>query len=169
MSPPTDRSLIGAITDFLTSIGLPHAEMRLAGATPLPGVTIESGRLLFDPSQLPWPGDLLHEAGHIAVTPEALRPTLRARLETQASVPHAGEVEATAWAFAAIVALGLEPTILFHEGGYGGSSRGLAFTFSHGVYPGAAGLEAAGMTVCGVAARARGVSPYPHMIRWLRA
>jgi hypothetical protein len=165
---PGGHALVDAIAAFLSSIGLPPAEMPLPRASSLPGVAIDAGRLLYTRTGLVWPGDLLHEAGHIAVTPGSLRPALRDRLDAEALAPHAGEVEATAWAYAATVALGLEPTVLFHAGGYRGASQRLAFTYANGVYPGAAGLEAAGMTLCGEAARVRGVPAYPHMIRWLR-
>ena len=42
----------------------------------LPGIRLEQGALLVDESQLTYPGDLLHEAGHIAMTPPELRPSL---------------------------------------------------------------------------------------------
>ena len=168
MPDPADRALVDAIAAFLSSIGLPPAEMPLPCTASLPGVAIEAGRLRFDPSRLVWPGDLLHEAGHIAVTPSSLRPGLADRLDERALASHAGEVEATAWAYAATVAAGLAPEVLFHDGGYGGASARLAFTYANGVYPGAAGLAAAGMTLLGDAARARGIAPYPHMILWLR-
>lgn len=168
MSTRPDASAVDAIAAFLCSIGLPPVEMALSCTASLPGVAIDSGRLVYDRQRLLWAGDLLHESGHIAVTPASLRPSLAARLDEGALAPHAGEVEATAWAYAATVALGLAPTVLFHEGGYGGASERLAFTYAHGVYPGAAGLAAAGMTLLGDAARARGIPPYPHMIRWLR-
>ena len=79
-----------------------------------------------------------------------------------------GEIEATAWAYAATVALGLEPTVLFHEGGYKGYSSSLVTTYTLGVYPGCHGLAMAGLTATGEQARALGVEPYPHMLRWLR-
>jgi hypothetical protein len=164
MGDPTDRILA-----FLTAIGIEiESELEVArgeelGSEFLPGVAIRGGRLRVDRGRLTWPGDLLHEAGHIAVTPAALRSSLSGELATAA--PHAGEIEATAWAYAAVVALGLDARVLFHEGGYRGHSEGLVRTYSLGVYPGAAGLVAAGM------ARGRGEAgePYPAMVRWLRA
>jgi hypothetical protein len=79
-----------------------------------------------------------------------------------------GEVEATAWAYAASVALGLDPAVLFHEGGYHGRSASLVMTYALGVYPGCKGLADNGMTLVGDQARRAGVAPYPHMQRWLR-
>ena len=88
--------------------------------------------------------------------------------ETELFLEGEGEVEATAWAYAASVALGLDPAVLFHEGGYHGKSAGLVLTYALGVYPGAKGLADAGMTQVGDQARQAGVPPYPHMTTWLR-
>ena len=169
----TDRSANRAsnyerIAAFLASIGLPLAEGEIPATALLPGVAIVFGGLVVDRDRLIWPGDLLHEAGHIAVIPAALRPTLGGTLADNPEVPYAGEPEATAWAWAALIAIGLEPEVLFHEGGYQGRSPGLAFTFSIGGYPGAAGLIAAGLALSGPEAASQGLLPYPHMVRWLR-
>ena len=149
------------ILAFLRAVGIEVREAPVAGDAFLPGVCIEGGALRVDRATLRWPGDLLHEAGHIAVTPAALRPALPGVLDALPVDAHGGEVEATAWAWAALVAIGLEPAVLFHEGGYHGRSAGLVQMFSLGVYPGAHGLAKAGM------AGGDG-PPYPAMRRWLR-
>ena len=156
------------ILAFLDEIELPASEGFVPTDSFLPGIRIERGTLVLDRLALRWPGDLLHEAGHIAVTPSALRPALDDALEASVPVPHAGEAEATAWAYAAIARLRLHPSVLFHEGGYRGHSPGLVMSYSCGVYPGAFGLAQAGMTVIGAEARQAGVPPYPWMTRWLR-
>lgn len=157
------------IVAFLREIGIPIREDTIPEETFLPGLCISHGTLLFDRALLKWPGDLLHEAGHVAVTPAAQRHQLDDRLSGEIEAPHAGEIEATAWSFAAAAHLGLPLSELFHSGGYRGCGDRLIFTFSSGCYPGAAGLAAAGMTVTGAAALAAGVPPFPHMQRWLRA
>ena len=156
------------ITAFLASIDIALTEGEIPTAALLPGVAIVSGRLVVDRDRLTWPGDLLHEAGHIAVMPAALRGTLGGTLADDPEVPHAGEPEATAWAWAALMAIGLKSEVLFHAGGYQGRSPGLAFTFSVGGYPGAAGLIAAGLALSTADAARRGEQSYPHMVRWLR-
>jgi hypothetical protein len=159
---------VRAIVEFLMQIGISVSEGVVPADSFLPGIRVAHGALIFNRELLRWPGDLLHEAGHIAVTPAALRYELDDALEDAAPVPHAGEVEATAWAYAALVHLRLPPTVLFHEGGYHGHSASLITTFSCGVYPGAFGLSRAGMTLINPAADGAGVPPYPHMLRWLR-
>ena len=161
-------TVLSRIVAFLNDIGIDTAEGDVPASSFLPGVRIVEGRLVYSADALTWPGDLLHEAGHLAVAPAALRATLSDGVELPETVMHASEVEATAWAFAALRHLALEPTVLFHDGGYHGASAGLIHTFALGVYPGAAGLAQAGMTNVGEDARRAGLPVYPAMTRWLR-
>jgi len=156
------------IVEFLTSIGIEVVPARLERECFLPGILIESGRLLFDEAQLTYPGDLLHEAGHLAVAPSAVRADLSGEVIIPGADMSAVEVQATAWAYAALIHLELDPRLLFHEGGYAGKSEGLIFTFASGCYHGAHGLQSAGLTVTGEVARKLGIAPYPNMIKWLR-
>ena len=95
----------------------------------------------------------MHEAGHLAVAPSSVRPGLGGEVVIPGADMTAVEAQVTAWAYAAIVHLGLDPKTLFHEGGYRGRSQGLLFTYVSGVYPGAHGLQEAGMTATGNLAR----------------
>jgi hypothetical protein len=54
------------IVDFLTSIGLDVRTETIQDRTFVPGIVIHHGVLVIDPPQLTYPGDLLHEAGHLA-------------------------------------------------------------------------------------------------------
>lgn len=162
-----DASL-GRIVAFLAGIGLPPRAATLQRDTFLPGIRITRGELVYDPSRLAWPTDLLHEAGHIALTPSAHRAAIDDALTAGQHYEHGGEVESIAWSYAASVRLALPAGELFHEGGYRGHSPGLARSFSLGVYVGVAGLAALGLCAIGEDARRRGIEPYPHMLRWLR-
>jgi hypothetical protein len=153
---------------FLTSIGIEVVPAQLESQCFLPGLCIEAGRLLVDEARLTYPGDLLHEAGHLAVAPSGVRATLSGEVNIPGADMHAVEAQATAWAYAALVHLRLAPTLLFHDGGYAGKSAGLIFTYTSGVYPGAYGLQLAGMTATGEVARTLSIAPYPNMIKWLR-
>ena len=153
------------IVAFLREVGVSVVEGAVAEASLLPGVYINNGAIVFDRSKLQWPGDLLHEAGHVAVTPGSQRPSLNGLVEAD-SAPYAGEVEATAWAYAALVHLRLPASVLFHEGGYQGKSAGLIAMFGVGVYPGAFGLAQAGMARVGADVPAS--AAYPKMTQWLR-
>ena len=156
------------ISDFLKQIGIEVLPASFAEQTFLPGIMVERGRLLVDESKLRFPGDLLHEAGHLAVAPGALRGSLSGEVNLEQENMDAIETQAMAWSYAALRHLQLEPEVVFHEGGYRGKSQDLLHNFEMGVYLGANGLERAGMTATGGAASAMGVAPYPHMLKWLR-
>ena len=61
------------IVDWLREIGLTVRLAPLGAETFLPGVTMEPGGILVDPEQLLYSGDLLHEAGHLAIMVPARR------------------------------------------------------------------------------------------------
>ncbi|HEV2865714.1 MAG TPA: hypothetical protein VGX37_04310, partial [Allosphingosinicella sp.] len=103
------------IVAFLEAVGIPVALETLPPGTFLPGLDLCGGGLVVDTERLEWPGDLLHEAGHIALTEPGLRPSLN-----RASDDPGEEMAAIAWSYAASVALGLDPSVVFHEGGYHG-------------------------------------------------
>ena len=157
------------IVAFLRGIGI---AVELAELSPgdcfLPGIRVERGGLLVDEADLAWPGDLLHEAGHVAVAPAALRERLTGDVDVPGLDMHALEFAAVPWSYAAAVAVGIDPALVFHEGGYRGHSPGLLRTFAFGVPPGLRYLEEAGMAFGPLRAKERGVEPYPHMVRWVR-
>jgi hypothetical protein len=163
------QPLTRTIAAFLTDIGIGVAARRLDGQDCfLPGILVEHGALIVDEATLTYPGDLLHEAGHLAAVPAASRAQLSGDVALSGWNMQSLEAAATAWAYAAVIHLGLDARVLFHEGGYHGRSAGLLQTYRLGVYPGANGLEEFGMTATGERARAMGVAPYPHMLRWTR-
>lgn len=153
---------------FLREIGIAVDEALLDEPCFLPGVRIRRGTLVFDGERLCAAGDLLHEAGHIALTPTGHRHELDGDVRPDQHFPHGGETEAIAWSFAAAQRIALPLDELFHAAGYAGHAPALAFSYSIGVYAGAAGLAELGLTTVGESARQAGVPAYPHMLRWLR-
>ncbi len=151
------------IVAFLDRIGIPVAIEPVADDSFLPGVTIRQGTLVFDPAHLPYPGDLLHEAGHIAVTDPALRPKLDAVSDSPAE-----ELGAMAWSYAAALAIGIDPAIVFHPHGYKGGSEAMLTAFKGPGAPGIPLLAYFGMSAEVHRAAERGMAPYPAMARWLR-
>jgi hypothetical protein len=157
--------LAARIAAFLESIDLPVRPGELRESTFLPGITIEAGVLVIDEGRLLHPGDLLHEAGHLAVLPPALRSRVHADVGDDAGL----EVAAIAWSYAAAVQIGIDPSVVFHEAGYRGGSQALIDNFTAGRYVGVPLLEWAGLTAGGGGrAEALGVAPYPSMLKWLR-
>ena len=153
------------IVSFLNSIGITTRACAVAPESFLPGVMIQHGELRYQVEKLSAPSDLLHEAGHIAVTPPAFRKQLDGALSPDQSFACGGEVEAIAWSFAAATAIGMPLSELFHPAGYRGQAPGLAMNFALGVYPGIHGLIGAGL-----AANLPIGKPdsYPKLLRWLR-
>lgn len=64
------------ILPFLEEIGIEVDWIGDQKEQLLGGLAIVEGRILIDPETPVWPGDLLHEAGHVAVVDAADRPTL---------------------------------------------------------------------------------------------
>lgn len=72
-----------------------------------------------------------------------------------------------AWSYAAVLDLGLDASIVFHEG-YRVDHEALRSNFEVGAYIGLSRLQDAGLTVVGPKAAELGLQPFPHMIKWLR-
>lgn len=162
-NPTTDR-----IAGFLLDVGLMVRPETLEEWTFLPGIKIDHGSLLVDESRLLHPGDLLHEAGHLAVAQPGLRQDISGKIVPDEGQRGGDEMAAIAWSYAAAVHLGLDPSIVFHQGGYKGDSAALLDNFTNGRYIGVPLLQWMDMTADDERARQAGIEPYPKMIAWLR-
>lgn len=152
------------IIAWLQEIGLKLRLATLGDDTFLPGVAIEPGGLIVDPERLLYPGDMLHEAGHLAV----MLPARRAVTGSNVGSDMGDEIAAQTWSYAAAIHLGLPPGIVFHPAGYKGSAEKLIEIFSQGK-AGVPLLQWMGLTVDARRGAAESIAPYPQMIRWLRA
>ena len=147
---------------FLDGIGI-----RLIAASSLvpavfPGMDIQHGCVLLDESRAVHVGDILHEAGHIALTEPSNRQAFRL-------APSGGEeLAALAWSYAAAVHLGLDPALVFYPESYHDLGNQLIENFAQQNYIGIPLLQKFGMTLDARKAAERGGTPYPHMLRWLR-
>jgi hypothetical protein len=157
------QHLVDKIANFLIKIGIEVTRTRLQRQTFLPGVSVDHGVILIDETKLLYPGDLLHEAGHLAVIPAQQRKQAQDNVSKKASE----EMMAIAWSYAALVHLGLEPWVVFHEGGYRGWSEALIENFTQGRYIGVPMLQWIGLTADEKRAKETGVRPYPDMKKWL--
>src|SRR4051812_6792975 len=143
---------IERIVAFLREIGLVVRVAEIEGPTVLPGIRVVEGGLVVDPARLQYPGDLLHEAGHLAVMPAGRR-----SLANDDTGSDGGEeMAAIAWSYAAAVRLGLDARGVFHEEGYRGGAESMVENFAAGRYIGVPMLVWLGMT-----------ERYPEMVRWL--
>lgn len=155
--------LVAQIAAFLHSIGLDVRAGTVAEGTALPGIDVDHGTLIVDEARLLHPGDLLHEAGHLAVAP----PATRAALVHDVGKDGGDEMMAIAWSYAAALHLKIDPAIVFHADGYrGGGDSILEAMRNEGI--GVPMLQWLGMTFDKKRAPGAGVAPFPHMVRWLR-
>jgi len=154
--------LVDKLAAFVRAIGIEVCPATLAEPTILPGLDIRYGAILVDEQRLAYPGDLLHEAGHVAVAPPEQR-----QQPTLTSTP-ADEMTAIAWSYAAALELGIDPAIVFHPDGYKGQAGGILQNFVSGNYFGVPMLIRYGMAIEPRSAGDRRDQAYPHMLRWLR-
>lgn len=152
---------------FLHEIGIEIFFEKLEEPCFLPGLSIRNGTIIIDKEVLSYPGDILHEAGHIAVVPAAERHTLTASAIEKRKQREAEEMMAIAWSYAACMHLALDPYIVFHDEGYKGGGSYIADNFNAGNYFGLPMLQWKGMTLDEANARLQNCRPYPHMLKWM--
>ena len=154
--------LVTRLSTFVRSIGIEVQACPIDWKTQFPGLDIKLGAVLVDEQQLIHPGNILHEAGHIAVHDPARRQ------EPKFSPSRGEELGALAWSYAATVYLGLNSELIFYPDSYHGWATSLVENFAEGRYLGVPLLQRYGMALEQRVAAERGLKPYPHMLRWLR-
>ncbi|MDZ5645900.1 hypothetical protein [Nitrospirillum sp. BR 11828] len=186
---------LAPIITFLREIGI-GVEVGDGGLDGfLPGVNIHAGVIHVHPETLVGSGDLLHEAGHIAIVPERFRTRLGTDLhaDTAAAIaaelgsapsldpilslpPVQGEVMAQAWSYAAALHIGVPLTCVFFPGSYKHTDYAgvhpMQQWLESGTHHGPNALARAGMTgFSGLFAFMgdNGLPPFPHMARWVQA
>jgi gamma-glutamylcyclotransferase (GGCT)/AIG2-like uncharacterized protein YtfP len=148
--------LIIRMASFLESLGIPVIPASSLLPANFPGLDIQHGCVLVDETRVVHPGDILHEAGHIAMTRPEQRNALRL-------TPTGGEELSTlAWSYAAATHLGLPADVIFYPESYADFGDGLVENFANGNYIGTPLLQTFGMAVT------RGENAFPRMLRWLR-
>lgn len=164
----------------LATIGI-EAEERSHASGFLDGIRIEKGRILYSPDAPP--SNLLHEAGHLAIMPTTFRhlaedrlsqvfaamgDALQRRMDETGNpddpliraIMQCSDMEATAWAWAFGVRVGLPHAIIILDEEYGGDGAGVRVQVSNNMYMGINGLRAAGMV--------ESVRRYPDLSKWLQ-
>ncbi len=155
----THENILESIVNFLNSIHINVIEVELLEDTFLPGLNLKGASVLLDRMKLKYPGDLLHEAGHIAVTEKKLRPLIGAK-EMGIDWPTNGdEIAAILWSYAASYHLNLNLEVVFHPNGYKNDSEWLIEQFNNKNYIGLPLLEWMGLCT---------KEEFPKMKKWLR-
>lgn len=154
----------------------------------IPYVSISDGGLVVDLDKV-FPGDVLHEAGHLAVVPQPFRSKANGDLaDVQRAMGRhleiygdrglggwpedpvcrallqCGEAEAIAWQYAAARAIDLPEEWLFPEASFDDAWQSLLIGLKLGSHMGIHGLQAAGWT----STRPGAATPaYPELAFWL--
>ncbi|SMF33675.1 hypothetical protein SAMN06265365_111143 [Tistlia consotensis] len=180
---------LGPICRFLEDLGLDCGPGAVPPDSFLPGVAIAEGRLLYDSERLGSPGDLLHEAGHIALVPARFRGQLDDDVDAVIAGLLAGEGEAPpdaaerealahtevmaiAWSYAAARRIGVPATCLFWPGTYrmppGQTPDQLAGQLEQGLFIGIQWLARFGFCAAPPPfGDPAAPDPFPAMRRWL--
>jgi hypothetical protein len=165
-SPVFRDPRLSQMATFLGSIGIDMRAGVIDAPTVFPGTLIASGSLVVDESMLIAPGDPLHEAAHIALSPPERRATDVGHL-TDATGGE--ELTAISWCWAALLELEIPPEDVFHGTAYKrGDSAMIIDCARRGIYIGFPLLQAWEMAFDERNARLRGVKPFPHMVKWIR-
>lgn len=164
---PGEQQALEKCISFLNSIGIKVIKEKLPSGCFLPGLSIKEGSIIIDMEALKFPGDILHEAGHIAIIPSAERATLNEVTIGKRENRDAEEMMAIAWSYAACVHIGLDPYFVFHDKGYKGGGSYIADNFRDKQYFGLPMLQWIGMAADEKNAAILNVQPYPNMIKWM--
>lgn len=162
------NSSLNLILSFLNDIGIAVVEKELTDQTFLPGLSLGPNCIYVDYSRLLYPGDLLHEAGHLAVTTDEQRNNI-GNIEADSLWPTDGEeLGAILWSYAALKYIGLPETIVFHENGYKNDSQWLIDNFNNEIYIGLPFLEWTGIALGGERAKNEDKPAFPLVLKWIR-
>lgn len=166
-SEQEDNVIFEKCVAFINDIGIATSFRSIGPDSFLPGFLIENGVLVIDKDILQYPGDILHEAGHIAVVPFADRARLTEAAIIKRRDREAEEVMAIAWSYAACIHLMIDPVFVFHADGYRGGSNTIIDSCSKNEYMGMFMLQSVGMAADGKK-KGSNAQTYPHMIKWVR-
>jgi hypothetical protein len=162
------NSLFDKSVDFLKAIGIPVHFRAIETDCFLPGINIVNGEIVVDMEKLKYPGDILHEAGHIAVVPASERSALNEQAIIKREQRDAEEMMVIAWSYAACVYLGIDASFVFHDEGYKGGGSYISDSFKNGNYFGVPMLQWVGMALEKKNEAEPDKSVYPAMLQWLR-
>lgn len=183
MMPSKNAPNLSDVMSFLRSIGL--EVFVVPGSTSfVPGVRVSHGTLEVDPDCLI--SNLLHEAGHVAITPARYRALMDGNFMTgmrtmvedamgnfldidsplYRAVIQCSDPEATAWAWAAGMKIGVPREVIILDDQYEGAGASIRQMLSICQYTGIHGLANAGLCRIRDHSCKEGEQPYPALLKW---
>lgn len=163
-----DGTELRLILSFLDEIGITVMEKELADQTFLPGLSLGPDCIYVDYSRLLYPGDLLHEAGHLAVATVEDRRRIGSA-DANPNWPDGGEeMGAILWSYAALKHIGIPEEVVFHENGYKNDSKWLLDNFNNGIFIGMPFIEWIGIALGKEKAEKENKPAFPQVLKWMR-
>ncbi|MBR7800929.1 hypothetical protein [Undibacterium fentianense] len=153
---------------FVENLGFKVIPRVLTEPTFLPGLELGPNCIYVDFQRLRYPGDLLHEAGHLAVTTSEQRAAIGSDALVLPWPTDGEEIAAVLWSFAAARYLNIPLDVVFHADGYKQDSTWLIAQFERGEYIGLPFLQWAGLCFDPVQAEKQQALAFPVMQRWVR-
>lgn len=157
------------ISAFLQEIGIEVLPKTINEDTFLPGIRIVEGVIWVDESKMLSPGDILHEAGHLAIFPQETRKKLIDSVVVNETSQGGEEMAAIAWSWAALTHLDIAPEVVFHPEGYKEDSKNIIDNFSQKQYFGVPILAYKGLCIDGNSPlnnTLKGENVFPKMLKW---
>jgi len=136
MSKITEDKVIQKMYAFLRKIGIPVKEKVLLETTFLPGLKIENSTLFVDREKLKYKGDIIHEAGHIALEKPAVRKKINGNISDTIDTSEGTEIAIHLWSFLVCKELDIPLDIVFHSDGYKNASDWIISNFENQIYVG---------------------------------
>ncbi|MCA1919842.1 MAG: hypothetical protein LDL38_10615 [Flavobacterium piscis] len=155
------------VLEFLNDIGIDVIEKEVNESF-LPGLSLGPNCIYVDYDKLLYPGDILHEAGHLAVTTSSERNKVGTSEMSPEWPTQAEEIGAILWSFAAVNHLQLPLEFVFHPNGYKNASEWFISNFNDKNYIGLPFLEWIGITLSKDRALKEDKEAFPAMQKWLR-
>jgi Aspartyl/Asparaginyl beta-hydroxylase len=156
------------ILAFLDAIGIAWRWGAVPSDTFLPGLEVAAGAIVIDRAQLRYPGDILHEAGHIALLPPEKRTLFTGNVKEVLPEHDGDEMAVILWTYAASLHLGLPLTYIIHDEGYKGSADWLREEFEAGNFIALPLLVWMNLCEDPKNAAASGREGFPRMLKWVR-
>lgn len=161
------NELTQRMVDFVTSIGISVKQTILEDGLPIPGISVQNGEMLIDEERLSYPGDILYQAGRIAILPMEERNEYVGKDHPEYMTEATQGMMAMCWAWAALTHLQIAPEVVFHNGGYKGQSMQIIHGYQSGSYMGLPMLQLYEMAYEQHQAYAKGLNPFPYMYKWV--
>lgn len=162
--PATHSEYLPAIVAAVETVGIPVQWGPVTDGLLLPGIWIENAGLTIDTDRLLFAGDVLHEAGHLAVMAPGDRAAARGTLPEDGGQ----EIAALTWSYAMALEFDLPLDVVFHDA-FKANGPWLRKTFSEGCILGQPLLQYWQMTrMAGAEPHFDGLPAFPKMGKWLR-